>query len=112
MEPKENLWIRLSKLDPAVYKGVVVGVVALLASVGVFVSPDIPDSIVALIVAIASFIQAVWVRGSVTPNAKVVIVMPDPEKPRVIQAGEAATTASDNIILSAAKMAGSNDGTD
>lgn len=106
MEPQDTFWWRLVHLDPAVYKGVIVAVVGLLASFGVMVTPGIPDQLVLVIAAVLALAQAVWVRKDVTPNAKVVSYLPDPFRPAALISGEAATTASDSKILSASKSVG------
>lgn len=107
-EPQDNFIWRLTHLNPAVYKGLVLAVVWVLASVGVAVSPNVPDSIIGLIAAVLAVVQALWTRGSVTPNAKVVSYLADPvNAPQHISPGEAVTTASDRAIISAAKNSGS-----
>lgn len=106
MEPQDTFWWKLTHLDPAVYKGLVVAVIGLLAAFGVAIAPDIPDQVIGLVVALMAIVQAIWTRRDVTPNAKVVAYLPDPFKPAAIAPGEATTTASDNKILDAAKSAG------
>lgn len=105
-EPQDTFWWRLTHLDPAIYKGIVVAVVALLTSIGVVISPTIPDSVVILIVAVMSMVQALWTKTSVTPNAKVIAYLDDPLKPKEILPGEAITTATDAAIVKAARDAG------
>lgn len=106
MEPQDSFWWRLTHLDPAVYKAVVVAVVGLLVALGIKVAPGVPDQVILLVVALAAVVQGLWTRKGVTPNAKVVAYLPDPFVPHAIEAGEAATTASDAAILEAAKTAG------
>ena len=106
MEPQDTFWWRLTHLEPAVYKGLVVAIVGLLAALGVAVAPAVPDGVIGVIIAAMALAQSVWTRRGVTPNAKVVAYLPDPNNSSNIMAGEAVTTASDNRILSAAKSAG------
>jgi hypothetical protein len=99
----DNFWYRLTKLDPAVFRGLIVSVVALLASVGVAISPGVPDALIAFIVVVVPLAQALWTRPAVTPNARVSVYLPDPvNEPQVVEAGEAVTTASDSAIIEAA----------
>jgi hypothetical protein len=80
--------------------------VALLLSLGIAIAPGVSDNIILVIVVLMGIIQAVWTRGGVTPNAKVVAYLPDPFESSAIVAGDATTTATDNNILVAAKSAG------
>jgi len=101
---KGTLWWRLVHLEPALVRGLITAVVLVLLSVGVAVSPAIPDALIGLFVAVAPVVQSLWIRQAVTANARVVVEAPDPvDRPRVVVAGEATTTASDSLILAAAK---------
>jgi hypothetical protein len=106
MEPQDTFWWRLVHLDPAVYRGLVVAVVGLLATLGVAVTPGLPDSLVIVIIMSMAVIQGLWTRSGVTPNAKVVSYLPDPFKPSAISPGDATTTASDSKVLTAARASG------
>lgn len=100
-------WLqRLMKLDPSVWRGLVVAVVTLLGAVGVLVAPGIPDAILGVWTPLAAILSALWIRPAVTPNAKVAVYMPDPEeRPTVVRSGEAdASAARDSLILAAAKQ--------
>ena len=99
------MW-RLVHLNPALWRGIILTGVAVLTSAGVFISPDIPNATIAFIFAALPMIQAVWTRGAVTPNAKVVVAMPDPTQPDEIVAGDAVTTATSRDIIEAAHAAG------
>lgn len=105
MQQDSFLW-RFTNLQPAVYKGVVVGLVGLLAALGVVISPDIPDQVILFTTALMAMIQALWTKESVTPNAKVLAYLDDPSRPRSITAGEATTTASDAAIIDAVRTEG------
>ena len=95
---------RLIHLDPAVFRGAVVAVVALLGAVGIRLSPAVPDALIAVWVPLAAMVQAVWTRPAVTANARVVVLAPDPVgNPRVVAAGEAVTLASNVAIIDAAR---------
>lgn len=105
--PEDTFWWRLVHLNPSLYKGVIVALIAVLAIVGVHVSPGLPDALDGLIVALSAIVQAVWVKTSVTPNAQVVVAVEDPHQGgSQIVSGEATTTASDAAILKAANASG------
>lgn len=100
----DNFWYRLTKLDPALYRGLIVATVTLLASIGVIVAPGIPDALIAFVAIIIPIIQALWTRSAVTANARVAVVVPDPVfAPDEVEPGEAVTTAPNSEIISAAK---------
>lgn len=102
--PPNNLWWRLMNLDPALWRGLIIAVFALLGTIGVSVIPGLPDQIIGLIWIVSAIVQALWTRQAVTPNAKVAVSVPDPvNSPNVVEAGEATTTAPDRQILEAAK---------
>lgn len=103
MDDKTSAWWRFVHLDPLLFRAAVVAVVAVLGAVGIFLDPSIPDTVVTAWVALAAVVQVVWARPSVTANAKVVSLLPDPAVPHVIAAGEAVTTASNAAILDAAQ---------
>jgi hypothetical protein len=104
MEPNTSFWYRLTKLDPAVYRGLIVSGVALLASIGVAISPGVPDALIAFIVVVVPLVQALWTRPAVTANARVAVYVPDPvSNPQIVEAGEATTTATNAQIIEAAK---------
>lgn len=103
VNPNDNFWYRLTKLDPAVFRGLIVAIVALLASVGVAISPGVPDALIGFIWAVSALVQAAWTRQAVTANAKVAVVVPDPvNNPQIIEAGEAIATAPPAAIVEAA----------
>lgn len=105
--PEDTFWWRLVHLNPSIYKGVIVAIIALLAVIGVHIAPGLPDALDGLIAALSVLVQAVWVKSSVTPNAKVVVAVEDPHQGgSVVVPGEATTTASDAAILRAASTAG------
>lgn len=100
---RNTVWWRILHLEPAMWRGVVVAVLALLASFGVYVAPGLSDNLVLLIVAVATIAQAIWTRPAVTANAKVVVWAPEPvTQPAHVQPGEAVTQASDRKIIDAA----------
>lgn len=102
--PEDSFWYRLTKLEPAVWRGLIVAVVTLLASFGVLISPAIPDALVGLIAVVVPLVQALWTRASVTANARVAVLVPDPvNDPSKVEAGEAVTTATNAEILGAAR---------
>lgn len=103
----DTFWWRLTHMEPTVYRSLVVAVVALLVSLGVKVSPGLPDAIIGFIGVLALITQVLWVREGVMPTAKVVTYLPDPvAAPAEIRAGEAVTTAKPYDIVEAARVSG------
>jgi hypothetical protein len=89
-DPRDNVWWKLVNLEPATLRGILLAVVTLLAAIGIKIAPNIPDSIIAVLVVILPVIQALWTRGSVTANAKVAVVVPDPiNDPGTVKSGDA-----------------------
>lgn len=106
-QTQDTFWWRLVNLDPAVYRGIIMAVVLLLASLGIAVSDDIPVSVIGAVAALFALIQAMWTKSAVVPNAKVLAYLPDPvDRPGVVHAGAAVTTASDDAVLDAARIIG------
>jgi uncharacterized membrane protein YfcA len=100
---REFMW-RLVHLEPALWRALVMAVVALAGSVGILISPDLPESLLGVLGAVLAIVQMMWTRGAVTPNAKVVVSAPDPiGDPATVTAGEATTEASTKDILDAAR---------
>jgi hypothetical protein len=107
MTDKTSVWWRVVHLEPALLRGAVVAVVALLGALGILVSPQLPDVLIGAWAALAAVLQAVWTRPAVTANARVVVWAPDPfESPQTVVAGEATTTASSTVIIDAARSPG------
>ena len=88
-----SFWWKLVHLNPALLRGLVIALFAVLAGVGLIVSDQMQNSIIAFIGALFALIQALWTHGAVTANAKVVAYKPDPvAKPSVVAAGDAIST--------------------
>lgn len=103
MDQPVSIWYKLIKLDPAVFRGLIVAMAALLASVGVAISPGVPDAVIGFFVVLVPIVQALWTRPAVTANARVAVLVPDPvNNPQIIEAGAAITTAPDAEIITAA----------
>jgi len=108
----KNIIAKFAAMDPALIRGIVVAIVGLLSSLGIAVSPQLPDTLIGVVLAVLAIVQALWTRTAVTPNAKVAVVVPDPiNAPEIVAAGEAATTAPNHEIISAARAAGEPDET-
>ncbi len=101
--------LRIASLQPAIFRGVIVSAFTLLASVGVVISPAIPDATLGFIGSLSALIAALWIHPAVTPNDKVVSYLPAPDThPGIVMSGAAVPTASDATILYAARhVAGS-----
>lgn len=107
VQPNDTLWWRLVNLNPALLRGLIMATVLLLSSVGILVSPEVPNSLIGFIATVLAIVQALWTRGAVTPNAKVAVFVPDPvNAPHVVEAGDAATTAGGAQIITAARTSG------
>ena len=109
-EPKYGFLWRLVNLQPAVWRGLVVAALAVAGALGLDVAVDLPDNIMLVIIGIIPVIQALWTKGAVTPNAKVVVVEPDPvNAPGEIAAGPATPIdASHQDVIAAAYSTGGN----
>lgn len=107
VQPNDTLWWRLVNLNPALLRGLIMAVVLLLSSVGILISPEVPNSLIGFIATVLAIVQALWTKGSVTPNAKVAVSVPDPiNAPGVVEAGDAVTTANGAQIITAARASG------
>ena len=53
-----GMWYQLVHMEPALWRGIIVAVFALLASAGVAVNEDIPNNLIGVIVALAAIVQA------------------------------------------------------
>lgn len=91
-----DFWWRLVHLDPAILRGAVIAVALLVGTLGFAVSDQTLTAFLTAIGALLAMVQALWTRGSVTPNAKVVVYKPDPvNHPAELAPGEA---VSSNVV--------------
>lgn len=75
-------WERFRKLNPALLRGLFVSVIALAGSLGyVIVTDDQSGAVWGVISAVLALAQASSTRDAVTPNAKVLAYINDPERP-------------------------------
>lgn len=99
-----SIWWKLVHLDPALYRGLVMAIVAIAASLGFLVSDHAIEAIVSGISIFMFLVQAFWTRKAVTPNAKVVVYKPDPvEQPARVAPGDAVSTNAVAVINAAAQ---------
>ena len=106
-DPKDSVMWRLVNLQPAVWRGLVVAVIAIAGTFGFDAATDLPDNVMLVIIGLIPIIQAVWTKGAVTPNAKVAVVVPDPVgEPNVVAAGKAVVSAPAEFIAEAAGRKG------
>lgn len=88
-----SFWWKLVNLDPVLVRGAVMSFAALAATLGLAVSDKALGAFLAAVFSLMLLLQALWTRGSVTPNAKVVVYKPDPiEAPFELEAGPAVST--------------------
>lgn len=87
------LW-RLVNLDPALWRGAVIAVCSLLASLGVVVvSEEVQLAVIGLVMAVIALVQALWTKRSTVPVKKVVVYKPDPVgDPTKVAPGPAVST--------------------
>jgi hypothetical protein len=106
-QPTDTFWWKLVHLDPALIRGLVMAGVLVASSLGILISPDVPNSFIGFIAALLAIIQAVWTRQAVTPNAKVAVIVPDPiNAPGIVKPGNAVTDATPAAIIDAARASG------
>jgi hypothetical protein len=103
MPDKNSMWWRLVNLEPVLWKTIILTIVAVLGSVGILVNDDLANNLVILWTTLMSIIQLVWVRGSVTANARVAVLVPDPADPSAVAPGAAFTSAPSTEIVQAAR---------
>lgn len=108
MEPiNDTFWWRLVHLNPALIRGIVMAAVLLAASLGILISPGLPDTLIGFIATALAIVQALWTRSAVTANARVAVSVPDPINfPNVVAAGDATTSATPKDIIDAARASG------
>lgn len=88
-----SLFWRLVNLNPAIWRGIIVSVLAVLATLGLIVSDNTSEAIVTAVFAVIALIQAISTHGAVTANQKVIAYKPDPvNKPSVVVSGDAIST--------------------
>lgn len=67
-------WQKLVKLDPALVRGFIVTLFGLLGAVlKVTVLDGTVDTVVTFVLAVFGLVAAIFIRPSVTPNAKVIV---------------------------------------
>jgi hypothetical protein len=94
---------KLVHLNPAVWRGIVMAILALAATFGFVVSDQNTEAIVSAVTALLVIVQAIWTRGAVTANKKVIAYKPDPiEDPSHIVPGEAVSTDVQAVANAAA----------
>jgi hypothetical protein len=99
-ETKDGIVWRIVNLNPSIWRGVVAAVFVFLAALGIKVAPDIPDAAWLVVAAVIPLLQAISTRKAVTPNAKVVVRMPDPvNEPTKIEAGEAVVPINTDLDI-------------
>lgn len=91
MDNEVSAWERVSQMNPAVLRAVIVAVVGLITAItGKVIDDSVIDTIVQLILLVLPIVAGIIIRKAVTPNAKVIAFQPNPiEEPHVIEAGEA-----------------------
>jgi len=85
---------RLTALNPAVVRSIIVAVVAVIVLItGKAIDDSTVDIVANVILLLLPIVAGLFIRKAVTPNAKVIALKPDPVgAPNVIEAGEATVT--------------------
>jgi len=92
----DTFWWKFVHLHPSILRGAVIAVASLAGALGFVVSDQKLAAFLTAIAALLAMVQALWTRGAVTPNAKVVVYKPDPvNHPAELAPGEA---VSSNIV--------------
>lgn len=92
MSDEMSRWERFRKLNPALLRGLFVSVIALAGSLGYAgITGNKADAIWGVIGAVLALVQATSTRDAVTPNAKVLAYINNPDRPAssTIFAGQA-----------------------
>jgi hypothetical protein len=101
---QDTWWWRLVHLEPALVRMAVMAVVGLLGAFGILVAPAAVDSVIGFVMVTLLVIQWVITRPTVTANARVVVLAPDPiNQPTIVTAGAAETSATNGDIIDAAR---------
>lgn len=106
-------WLtRVAKLDPALLRGAVVSVLALVTAVvgNEVVTNEQVESGLDLVVALSAIVAAFLIKPAVTPNAKVIVFKPEPfEEPSEFESGPAVLDlrdeAAEQELVLAARVA-------
>lgn len=106
-DPKDTMWWRLVNLQPAVWRGLIISVIAVAAAFGIKTREDLPDLLMLVVLGALPILQGLWTKGAVTPNAKVAVIVPDPVgAPNKVRAGEAEVNAPNEDVIEAARVKG------
>lgn len=80
MGPTKSVVRRIVDADPVVVRGAIVSVFGFVASILNFKLADgIQEGVISAVIGVLALVSAVWSRGKVTPNVKVVSYMPSPD---------------------------------
>lgn len=101
-----SIWYKLVHMEPALWRGLIMAVFTMLASFGILVSDDVPNNLIALVLALAAIIQALWTRQAVVPEEKVVVWKDDKQNLRAGEAVPNADTFDVKELVTAAKVKG------
>ena len=109
---RPNWFQRFVRLEPALLRGILVAVVALVAQVvGYTIEDELVDSLIDLFTAFSAIVAALAIRPAVTANAKVVVWDNTPlTEGTDLRSGEATvdavSDAAQEELLFAARVAG------
>lgn len=90
LNARPSFLYKLTHLEPAVYRGIIIAVFGVAASLGVVVSDTIPDQVIVLVLALLPLIQGFWTRTAVVAEDKVVAYVENPLAGTQLKAGPAA----------------------
>lgn len=91
MSENPGIWERLSSLQPALVRAIIVGIVGVIVVVtGKQIDDGTVDMVVNIIMILLPIVAGLFIKRAVTPNAKVVVLQPDPvNAPEVLAPGAA-----------------------
>lgn len=94
MTDEPTWWEKLLKLDPALVRGAIVSIFALIGTALNTQLDDTAQLVVSCVLALFALLASILIRPTVTPNAKVIVLDQTPlsEVP-TIEAGEATVPA-------------------
>lgn len=107
MNKEPSAWQKLVTLEPALVRGIIVSLFAVLASVlnTTFANGTV-ENVVNLVISTFALLAAVLIRGAVTPNAKVVVRDDAPlDKDPLIVPGDATVSNLYKMVASDAAVA-------
>lgn len=94
---------KLIHLNPALWRGVVIAVFALLSAFGFFVVQERQEAVLGLLMALVALFQAFWTKDATMAKRQVVVYKPDPvAEPTKVSPGPAVSSNVPAVMNAAA----------